>query len=256
MQNDLMFLAIKLVSIPVFVSCISIVAHKRGPLAGGLLVSLPVNSAPVLLFLSLEQGNTFASSAAYGMLMAQIPLIIFCLVYSTLCVRLRWLGSFLGSFTVYSVFALFIQFLYFTPVIVFMVIFSFVLIIVKLMPPGNLIPGRQQALKLEITFRIVVVTILIFLVTEVAPILGPNLSGLLTMFPIYAATIGASIHNSEGATCSALFLKGVVRGQLALAFFFFVYASLILQMTLPFTIMITSISMITVQVLLLYLTRS
>jgi hypothetical protein len=75
-------------------------------------------------------------------------------------------------------------------------------------------------------------TAVVLLITEGATILGPHLSGLLTTFPAYATVLAVFIHRFDGPAASSLFLRGVVTGTISSAVFFFLLASLIMQLGL------------------------
>ena len=76
-----MILALKLFLAPMLIGFVSIAGRRWGPTVGGWLVSLPLTSAPVILFLGIEQGTAFASSAAQNTLMGIMSVASFCLVY-------------------------------------------------------------------------------------------------------------------------------------------------------------------------------
>src|SRR2546427_679588 len=57
-------LLLKLLLTPLFILIITLIGRRWGSLVSGWLVGLPLTSAPVVLFLALEQGTAFASRAA------------------------------------------------------------------------------------------------------------------------------------------------------------------------------------------------
>ena len=59
-------LALELILTPALIGLASLTGRKWGPAVSGWLVGLPLTSAPITLFLALEQGTTFASRAAHG----------------------------------------------------------------------------------------------------------------------------------------------------------------------------------------------
>ena len=60
---------IKLGLTPSLVALATVVARRQGHRVGGLIVGLPVMTAPVVLFLALEQGEDFALASVPGILM-------------------------------------------------------------------------------------------------------------------------------------------------------------------------------------------
>jgi uncharacterized membrane protein len=65
-------------------------------------------------------------------------------------------------------------------------------------------------------------TALVVLITEVAPLLGPQLTGLLSPFPIYATTLAVFIHRSQGGEEAVKLLRGVVVGSFTFIIFFLI----------------------------------
>ena len=59
-------LAIKLIVTPLVVLLASLAARRWGDAVAGWLVGLPLTSAPVSVFLAIEQGPSFAAQAADG----------------------------------------------------------------------------------------------------------------------------------------------------------------------------------------------
>ena len=59
-------LVLKLVVTPLLISAATLVARRWGPGVGGWLAGFPLTSAPVSVFLALEQGPDFAAGAAVG----------------------------------------------------------------------------------------------------------------------------------------------------------------------------------------------
>jgi hypothetical protein len=65
------------------------------------------------------------------------------------------------------------------------------------------------------------------LLTAVAPVLGPYLSGLLSPFPLFGAVLVVFVHRSEGATPAMKLLRGLLFGLFAPAGFFVALSALI-----------------------------
>src|SRR3712207_9454956 len=61
----------------------------------------------------------------------------------------------------------------------------------------------------------VVATVFVLLLTAVAPVLGPYLSGLLSPFPLFGAVLVVFVHRSEGATSAMKLLRGLLFGLFA-----------------------------------------
>src|SRR6266850_3800757 len=102
-------LALKVVLTPTLIGLASLTGRKWGAAVSGWLVGLPLTSAPIALFLALEQGTTFASRAAHGILFGLVSLALFCLTYSWLAFRLSWLLTMLASWVAFFAATFFLQ---------------------------------------------------------------------------------------------------------------------------------------------------
>ncbi len=95
---------VKLLLTPGLIAVATVLARRLGPGVGGAIVGLPLTSAPVSLFLALEQGPVFAATAAVGTLLGLLSQGALCLAYSWTVCRGPWwtragagMAAFLGS---------------------------------------------------------------------------------------------------------------------------------------------------------------
>lgn len=254
-QNASTFLAIKLVSVPIFIWTISIIGRKWGHSIGGLILGLPLTSGPVLFFLALEQGNIFASGAALGTLMGLISLSTSCLVYSILSFRLSWARSLVGCCIAYFAVALLLNSVSAPPVLSLLVVVAFLAVIWRLFPSGAVGRVSRGSPNWEIPARMIAATTVVLLITEFATMLGPHSSGLLTPFPAYATILGVFILKFDGANACALFLRGVITGCFTTAVFLFLIASFIVQFGLFLVMGVGILAALVMHSFLLYLFR-
>jgi len=66
----------------------------------------------------------------------------------------------------------------------------------------------------------IVATTFVLLLTTFADLLGPQLSGLISTFPIFGVVFAAFTHSQQGANAASNLLHGIVLGSTAYAFFF------------------------------------
>jgi hypothetical protein len=67
-------------------------------------------------------------------------------------------------------------------------------------------------------------TAMVVLITELAPLLGPHVAGLLSAFPVFGAVLAIFTHQTEGLAGTTGVLDGFLLGLLAPAAFFLVLA--------------------------------
>ena len=66
----------------------------------------------------------------------------------------------------------------------------------------------------------VVATALVIIITGAAPLLGPQLSGLLTTYPVYAGVLAVFAHAQRGGAAAEQVVRGLCYGIIAFATFF------------------------------------
>jgi len=246
------FLAIKLVSVPIFILTISMIAHRWGPSIGGVVLGLPLTSGPILFFLALEQGTTFAAASALATLMGLISLAASCIVFSWLSFRRGSLSCLIGCCATFFAVTLVLNFVSFPSALTLVVVVAFLVLIYRIFPSGASGSISRKSARREIPARIIAATALVLLITGAASILGPHLSGLLTPFPVYATVMSLFILRSEGPQVSALFLRGVMMGCLTTSVFLFLIASFIVSLGLMVVFGLAVVIVITMHSVLIY----
>jgi len=226
-------LILKLVVTPALIGAASLAGRRWGAAVGGWLVGIPLTSAPIALFLALDHGVSFAASASVGMLLGTISQAIFCLAYSFSASRgVPWLASFGSGCVGFAASTVILQLLS-VPLVPASFATLIALVVVLLLlprtpdePDKSESPATSQP-RWDIPARMVVATLFVVLLTAVAPVLGPYLSGLLSPFPLFGAVLVIFVHRSEGSTSAMKLLRGLVFGLFAPAGFFVALSALI-----------------------------
>ena len=220
-------LALKLILTPLFIGLASLAGRRWGPAVSGWLIGLPLTSAPVALFLALEQGTAFASGVAQGILMGQLSQVAFCVTYAWLSFRVGWSGSWLiGWGLFFALTAVFAQVSLPLP-LAFVGVVSFQLVALLLWPKQQGKVVKAIAPAWELVGRMVIATAFVLGLTGAASLLGPRLRGLLSPLPIFATIFAIFTHHFQGATVARQVLHGVVVSSFACAVFFLVVAGLL-----------------------------
>jgi uncharacterized membrane protein (GlpM family) len=226
-------LILKLVVTPALIGAASLAGRRWGAAVGGWLVGIPFTSGPIALFLALDHGVSFAASASVGMLLGMISQAIFCLAYSWSASRgVPWLASF-GSGCVGFAASTVVLHLLSVPLMPASLATLLALAVVLLLVPRT--PDKSDESespatsppRWDIPARMVVATVFVVLLTAVAPVLGPYLSGLLSPFPLFGAVLVVFVHRSEGATSAMKLLRGLLFGLFAAVGFFVALSALI-----------------------------
>jgi hypothetical protein len=106
------------------------------------------------------------------------------------------------------------------------------LVVVSLALTLRAMPGRSAGVaagappRWDIPARMLITTALVVALTELAPLLGPRLSGVLATFPVYAAILTVFAHRA-GPAPAVQVLRGLLVGLLSFAGFFVALGGLI-----------------------------
>ena len=217
-------LALKLLLTPALVGAVSLAGRRWGAAASGLLVGLPLTSGPVAFFLALDQGTTFAARAAVATLAGVMSVAAFAVVYGRAAARLRWPGATVLGWAAYLGATLAFRSLTLSILPVFLAVVLILRVALQLMPRNATGPRNVETTWWDIPARMLSATLFVVLLTGLAGLLGPQMSGLLAPFPIYGTVLAVATHHFEGPAATARLLRGLIAGSFAFAAFFLVLA--------------------------------
>ena len=220
-------LVFKLLLTPVLIGLVSLAGRRWGPAVSGWLVGLPLTAGPVALFLALGLGTAFASRAAQGAILGLISLAGFCLAYSWLSFRTGWLWSLLASWGVFFALTFALERVSLPLVVSFLGVIGLLTIVLKLLPSSHREVPMVNPPGWEILLRMFVATAVVVILTAVASSLGPQLSGLLSTFPLYASILAVFTHRFQDAAAARRLLRGLITGIFTFAVFFLLIAALV-----------------------------
>ena len=222
-------LILKLVLTPALIGTASLAGRRWGPAVSGWLVGFPFTSAPIALFLALNEGVGFAATAAAGTMTGSISQAAFCLAYAWLAPRCGSPATVAAGCLAFAVSTAALQHLALPLAPLVAMVVAALLLALRSMPgnaekpPAPTVPPPRW----DIPARMVVATVFVLLLTSMAPALGPRLTGLLAPFPLYAAVLTVFAHQIEGPGPAVAVLRGLLLGLFAFAGFFLVIAALI-----------------------------
>jgi len=222
-------LVLKLVLTPALIGTASLAGRRWGPAVSGWLVGFPFTSAPIALFLALGHGASFAATAAVGTMTGAVSQAAFCLTYGWLAARCGWPISVLLSSLAFGLATVVLDGVSLPLLPTFIGVVLALALALRLMPSpdrraeaaGSKLPGW------DLPARMVVATVFVVLLTGLAPRLGARLTGLLSPFPLYGATLAVFAHHLQGPGPAAEVVRGLLVGLFAFAGFFLVLAALL-----------------------------
>ena len=218
---------LKLLLVPLFLSIISLVSARFGPVVGGWLAGFPVVGGPILLFLSLERGADFAAEAAVLSLGGLVGAVVFSIAYAWASRRFHYSLSALMATVAWAFSALILVLLAAPLWPTFAAVVATLLLAPRCFPPHRA-PASARALgRGELLLRMAAGASLMWSTTEVAVFLGPVATGVIAVFPVLTLVLAASTHRANGADFTTSLLRNMTQSLFSFAVF-----GLVLSLTL------------------------
>lgn len=252
---------LKVVLTPALIGAASLAGRRWGSMVSGWLVGLPFTSGPIIFFLALTQGVPFAAATATGTLAGAVAQVAFCLGYSWLAWRSGWLWALVGGSLAFAVIAVVLHGIVFVPLLLFLGVLVMLTMVLRLMPPAGSTKGMSAPLPTspaaalpsaaapwwDLPARMAIATGFVLLLTGSAPLLGPQLTGLLAPFPTYAAILTIFAQRQHGPAAAVSVLRGLLLGLYAFASFFLVVATLLTHLGIALTFISAIVTALIVQ---------
>ena len=204
----------------------SVAGNRWGPSVSGWLVSLPFTSAPVIFFLAVEQGDAFASGASVGVILGLASITLFAFAYCWLALRRKvvsWSYPLLLGSAAFFLLTFVFAAIDVPSVAAFGGTAVFLMLAYRFLPRAEPSPASSLPVAWwEIAFRMVAATALVLLITQASADLGPQLSGLLTPFPVYVSVLASSTYRLQGPEPAARLVRGATLGLFTPAVFFLI----------------------------------
>ena len=235
MNIDWLTLLLKLLLVPTFIGLVSLAGRRWGATVSGWLIGLPFSSGPVAFILALEQGVEFASQASQAIMLGIVSDYAFCVAYSWVAIRRGWLESTLAGATAFFVATFILNMLSLSLWVETAFAILALLVSLYLLPRVGSDRSSPELTQWELPLRMAAATILVFLLTSLATLLGPQLTGLLTPFPIFVTTMGVFTHRSQGGQEAVKLIRGVIIGTLSFIIFFLILSSTLVALGLGFS---------------------
>ena len=218
---------LKLLVTPLLIAAATLVARRWGPGVGGWLAGFPLTSAPVSVFLALEQGTDFAAGAAVGTLLGLTALGVFCLAYGWATRRVGWAGSAAAGLSVFGGCLAVLSAAPASLPVAFALVCVTLALVAALLPATTAGATGVKPPAWDLPLRMAVATAVVLLLTTAAHNLGPTISGLLSPVPVFLLVLAVFAQRSQGPDASIRVLRGGVIGSFAFAVFFLVVGGLL-----------------------------
>ncbi len=223
----MLILLIKLLLVPLLLAAVTLAARRWGSGVAGWLGGFPIVAGPILLVLTLEQGNAFGALAAEAALEGVGPTMLFAVLYARLSARLPWWQTVLLGYLGWAT-AVALVFRAPTGLGVAAAIggtgLALAVLLVRL-PTAPALPQRTN--RLELPARILVGVLLTFVSSGLAAAFGPRLAGYAATFPLVASIVASFSHALHGRDSAVRFLAGWARGMWSVGIFCLILALLL-----------------------------
>lgn len=216
-------LLLKLVATPTLILLASLAGRRWGESVSGWLIGLPLTSGPVCFFLAVEQGTGFAARSTLGSLAGAAAEAGFCLAYGIAARRGRWPVALAAGSAAFALGAAILAIAALPRPVLVAVIAAALTTSLSLLP--NFASGTAALPappRWDLPARMAVATGLVLGLTELAPYVGPQLSGLFATYPAFAAVLTAFAHARSGPAAAVRVLRGLMLGLFSFAAFFVV----------------------------------
>lgn len=221
---------LKLLVTPALMLAISLAARRWGTGVAGLLSGLPMTSALVMLFLSLEQGTVFASMAVPGALAGLAAIQATYLFYFLVTRRVSALTGCVLALAVYGATAYVMSLL---GMLALSIIATLLLVTLIIAATSKQTPPHLAAYvplpRWVIPMRMLTATLLLLAITASATWLGPVISGLLAPIPVIAWPLAVFVHVQGGRHELAAVIRGNAIGAVGVVSFYLTLKYSILQ---------------------------
>jgi hypothetical protein len=213
-------LALKLLLAPILIATASLVTRRWGPRVGGWLVSLPLTSSPVLIILAIEHGPAFSADAAVGSLAGLGANAAFGLAYVYAARQGPLAGIAIATPAFILAGAMFEPTLSGPAWEVAVLAITAIAVALRLLPPGSRRRAVARRPRWDIPARMLVAVVLVFTLTTFAPILGPQVSGLIATYPVYASVMSTFTQREAGLPAAIELVRGHLTGLFGTVAFF------------------------------------
>ena len=193
-----LLLGLKLFLAPLFVWIISVLQGRYNARMGGLFLGLPLTTGPFLLIVGIQEGRSFAKTAAHGVLVGQLSLIVFCLAYAFAAGRFKWGRSIAIATVAVWLSGYIFNLINFSNLGVILTLFFTWAIALALFPKYEKPTDKVTAPKWELPVRLITAVLLILALTGAANVLGSRVSGALSTYPTIISVLGSFSHRRNG----------------------------------------------------------
>lgn len=214
-------LILKLIVVPLAVLLLGVTERVHGPRAAGWLSGFPVIAAPLLLFVTLDQGVPFGAAAAKAAFFGLVPWLTFVTAYGWCAQTRGWPLATLAGFLVWGAVAFVAVSVQGRSPLLETIPFIIALLALSYHSRVKLSDEQREFRWWRLAVRMVAGAVLTFTVAQLAGGLGPRWSGTFTTFPVVGSIVAISNHVEHGPRAVQEAVSGMVLGVVPISIFCF-----------------------------------
>lgn len=214
---------IKAASTALVVVTASLLAETFGPFWGALITSLPVSAGPAYVFLALSHSDGFIATAALNSFVSVTAVLVYLIAYALAAQRMRMLPGLGGALLAWLAASVLLRAVEWTvPLALLVDAVAFVVAFgiakrIKIRPEG---PRKGMARRwFDLPMRAGMVAGFVLLIVSVADFLGPQATGIASVFPIAMSSLMIILRPRVGAGETAVVALLALQGMIGLAGF-------------------------------------
>ena len=211
-------LLFKVAVTPLLVVAATLLQRRFGGAIGGLLTGLPVTSAPLSVFLALQNGPLFAAKAAVGTLLGLVGTAGFCATYARAARGRHWMPAMALAVAASALLFALLGRLPQRPLPAALMVFP-LLVALALLVGGQATAPAMPHPWWDLPARMGFALAAVLGITAAATHLGPTWSGMLATLPVLSAVMGGFTHRHAGPQAARALLRGIIVGCLGAAAF-------------------------------------
>lgn len=251
----MMILSFKLFITPLLIGLVTLAGRRWGAVISGLLVGLPLTTGPISFILAHEQGLEFASKAAIGNLVGQVSICVFCLTYIFVAKKNNWFISVTVAVASFLIATFLWNNLSWSLLPAFIFLLASISLAIWITPRY---PASSQIItspKWDLQARMIIATAFVILLTSFAKLLGSQLSGLISPFPVFGSVLAAFTHYQQGGQAASNLLRGIILGSASFAFFFLIVGFLLITSGITITYILASMTAVLMSAIVYFITQ-
>jgi hypothetical protein len=261
-----MLFLLKIAITPLLVAAVSLASRWWGPTVGGILIGLPWFTGPTLFILVHEKDAAFGVAACVGVELGVVCVAAYVLTYGLTSVRARWPSSLAAGVAAFAACAWATHDAALLSAITRWAIHPLwaaaglalvsLAVIYVLLPVPRIASVVKPLPWWDIPMRMVTTAALVTAIMLGADVLGPQLSGIVSTFPVILTVIATFTHHRWGREAVWRVLRGLTRSLVAFVVYFLIVGLALPGVGLMGAYVIASVAGLALATALLMMERS